>query len=160
MSDVKTFLKILSKVGYPNPDTKSIAKMMGYDFFEFIPNLVYEIGEDGAQSFVNNALAKLSTEDGIKVNLSNGEYVYIIVDKAKIDIQPTGNDVSIVYRWGNSKLLSTDEEGNEVYKTLEEIDDDLGMGDQGDYDDMIDYIKNQFYQLVLNNCGFGIEDFR
>jgi hypothetical protein len=134
--------------------------MMGYDFFEFIPNLVYEIGEDGAQSFVNNALAKLSTEDGIKVNLSNGEYVYIIVDKAKIDIQPTGNDVSIVYRWGNSKLLSTDEEGNEVYKTLEEIDDDLGMGDQGDYDDMIDYIKNQFYQLVLNNCGFGIEDFR
>ena len=75
MSDVKTFLKILSKVGYPNPDTKSIAKMMGYDFFEFIPNLVYEIGEDGAQSFVNNALAKLSTKDGIKVDLSNGEYV-------------------------------------------------------------------------------------
>jgi hypothetical protein len=160
MSDVKTFLKILNKVGYPNPDTKSIAKMMGYDFFEFIPNLVYEIGEDGAQSFVNNALAKLSTEDGIKVDLSNGEYVYIIVDKAKIDIQPSGNDVSIVYRWGDSKLLSTDEEGNEVYKTLEQIDDDLGMGDQGDYDDMIDYIKDQFYQLVLNNCGFGIEDFR
>jgi len=160
MSDVKTFLKVLSKVGYPNPDTKTIAKMMGYDFFEFIPNLVDEIGEDGAQSFVNNALAKLSTKDGIKVDLSGGEYVYVIVDKAKIDIQPTGNDVSIDYRWGDSKLLSTDEEGNEVYKTLEQIDDDLGMGEQGDYDDLIDYIKDQFYQLVLNNCGFGIEDFR
>ena len=157
MTQVKTFLKVLNKVGYPNPSTKSIAKMIGYDFFEFIPDLVYEVGEDGAQSFVNKALSKLSTEDGIKVNLSNGEYVYIIVDKAKIDIQPSGNDVSIVYRWGDSKLLSTDEEGNEVYKTIEEIGEDVGMGEWSEYDDMIDYIKSQFYKLILNNCGFGIE---
>ena len=84
----------------------------------------------------------------------------LLLIKQKLIYNPSGNDVSIDYRWGDSKLLSTDEEGNEVYKTLEQIDDDLGMGDQGDYDDMIDYIKDQFYQLVLNNCGFGIEDFR
>ena len=160
MSEIKTFLKILNKVGYPNPDTKSIAKMIGYNLFEFIPHLIDEVGEDGAQSFVNKAISKLSTKDGIKVVLSANEYVYIIVDKAKIDIQPTGNDVSISYRWGDSKLLSTDEEGNETYKTIEEIGEDVGMGEWSEYDGMIDFIKDQFYTLIYLNCGFGISDFR
>jgi hypothetical protein len=45
MSDLKIFLKTLSKVGYPNPDTASIAKMIGYNLEEFLPDLVAELGE-------------------------------------------------------------------------------------------------------------------
>ena len=160
MSKVKTFLKVLNKVGYPNPDTKSIAKMIGYDLYEFIPDLVDEVGKDNAESFVKNAISKLSTKDGIKVNLSGNEYVYVIIDKSWIKIDPSGNDVSIDYRWGDSKLLAADEEENEVYKTIEEIGEDIGMGEWPDYDDLIDHIKDQFYKLILNNCGFGISDFR
>ena len=70
MSDLKTFLKVLSKVGYPNPNVDSIAQMVSYNLEEFLPDLVAEIGEDGANDFVEKALDKLS--DGtkeIKINI-------------------------------------------------------------------------------------------
>jgi hypothetical protein len=46
MSNLKIFLKTLKKVGYPNPDTSSIAKMIGYNLEEFLPDLVAELGEE------------------------------------------------------------------------------------------------------------------
>ena len=67
MSNLKIFLKTLKKVGYPNPDVASIAKMIDYDLEEFLPDLVAEIGEKKADEFTENALNKMSTSDGIRI---------------------------------------------------------------------------------------------
>jgi hypothetical protein len=63
MSELNKFLKVMNKMGYPNPNTKSIARSMDYDLDEFLPNLVEEVGEERAEEFTENALSKLN-EDG------------------------------------------------------------------------------------------------
>ena len=45
MNDLNRFLKVMTKMGYPNPNTESIARSMDYDLDDFIPNLVEEFGE-------------------------------------------------------------------------------------------------------------------
>ena len=44
MSDLVPFLKLLTKVGYPNPEIQTIAKMADYNLEEFLPDLVAELG--------------------------------------------------------------------------------------------------------------------
>ncbi len=59
MSDLNRFLKVLNKVGYPNPDVQSIAKMVDYNLEEFLPDLVSEIGQEKADEFTEKALSFL-----------------------------------------------------------------------------------------------------
>ena len=159
MSNLKTFLKVLSKVGYPNPDTESIAKMIDYNLEDFLPDLVAEIGQKKAEEFTFNALSKLSTNKGIKVtNIYDypEQYAYIDVYNPRIDLDNDEGTVLCDWSWGDTKLLSQDDDGNETYKTIEEIGDDVGMGEWSDYNDLIDDIREDCNKLVFKNCGFGI----
>ena len=158
MSNVKTFLKVLSKVGYPNPDIQSIAKMIDYNLEEFLPDLVAEIGEEKADEFTEKALNKISTKDGIKVQDKDDskEYAYIILHNPRLDLDNDETTVLCDWSWGQTNILSQDDDGNETYKTIEEIGEDLGMGEWADYDEFVDNIKEDCSQLVFNNCGFGI----
>jgi hypothetical protein len=45
MSNLNRFLKVLNKVGYPNPDLDSIVRMTDYNLEDFLPDLVDEVGE-------------------------------------------------------------------------------------------------------------------
>lgn len=156
MSNIKTFLQVLSKVGYPNHELESIAKMVDYNLNNFIPDLIDEIGKDDTESFVRKALSKLSTEKGIKVDLAGdyNEYIYVIIWKAWVYSDSYDSEVHVDTSWGDSKILSADDEGKETYKTIQAINDEIGMGEWADYDDMVDSIKDQFITLVYNNCGF------
>ena len=159
MSDLKTFLKVLSKVGYPNPDTESIAKMIDYNLEDFLPDLVAEVGQEKAEEFTFNALSKLSTNKGIKVtNIYDypEQYAYIDVYNPRLDLDNDEGTVLCDWSWGDTKLLSQDDDGNETYKTIEEIGDDVGMGEWADYNDLIDEIRGDCNKLVFKNCGFGI----
>jgi len=64
MSEVNYFLKVLSKEGYPNPDLKSIAVLMGYNNDDFLLDLKEEIGEEGVLDFCNKAIEKLTGDKG------------------------------------------------------------------------------------------------
>jgi len=158
MSNLKTFLKVLSKVGYPNPDTQSIAKMIDYELEDFLPDLVAEIGEEKADEFTEKALNKLSTPNGIRIKDKNDskEYAYIIIHNPRLDLDNDETTVLCDWSWGQTNILSQDDDGNETYKTIEEVGEDLGMGDWADYDDLIDGIKNDCNDIVFSNCGFGI----
>ena len=63
MSNIKTFLKVLNKEGYPNPNVVSISNMVSYDLDDFLPDLIDEIGEDKADWFVGETFSKLSTKE-------------------------------------------------------------------------------------------------
>ena len=56
MSELNRFLKVLNKVGYPNPDTATIAKMIGYNLDNFLTELVGEIGEEQSDDFVSKTI--------------------------------------------------------------------------------------------------------
>jgi hypothetical protein len=159
MSDLKTFLKVLSKVGYPNPDVHSIAKMIDYNLEEFLPDLVAEIGEEKADEFTEKALNKISTPEGIRINNlydDPNQYAYINLHNPRLDLENDETTVLCDWSWGETQILHQDEDGNETYKTIDEISEDLGMGDWAEYDELIDGIKDDCNKIVYNKCGFGV----
>ena len=159
MSNLKTFLKVLKKVGYPNPNIQSIAKMIDYNLEEFLPDLVAEIGEEKADEFTEKSLNKISTPDGVKIsNLYDdpNQYAYIHLHNPRLDLDNDETTVLCDWSWGETQILHQDEDGNETYKTIDEISEDLGMGDWAEYDELVDSIREDCNQLVYKNCGFGI----
>ena len=157
MSELKTFLKVLSKVGYPNPEVASIAKMIDYNLEEFLPDLVAEIGEEKADEFTEKAIEKLGGEKGIKVTFDDpNEYAYIKLYNPRLDLDNDEGTVLCDWGWGKTNLQYVDEEENESYQTIEYIESQADMGDWGDLDEEIDYIKDLCSKEVHQNCGFGI----
>jgi len=158
MSELNRFLKVLNKVGYPNPDVHSIAKMIDYNLEEFLPDLVAEIGEEKADEFTEKALNKMSTPKGIRIQGKDDsqEYAYIIIHNPRLDLENDETTVLCDWEWGDTNILSQDDDGNETYKTIEEIGEDLGMGEWSDYDDLVDGIRSDCNDIVFSNCGFGI----
>lgn len=159
MSNLNRFLKVLRKVGYPNSSITSIAKAVDYPLEEFLPDLVSEIGEESADDFTTKALVKFSEENGFKVTNLDGDpkqYAYINIIDSRIDLE---NDITTVlcrWSWGDTNILATDEDGNETYKTIQELGEDIGMGEWAEYDELLDSIKSIFNDEVYLNCGFGI----
>ena len=159
MSELNKFLKVMTKMGYPNPNTSSIARSMDYDLDNLIPDLVEEFGEEGADEFTERALRKLSEDGkGIRVPLDddNDNYIYLYIHQSRVDLNETETQVLIDWSFGENKLTGVDENGNEYDSTLDKLYDDIGMGDWGEWDEMIDNIKSECYDYIRDNCGFGI----
>jgi len=158
MSNLKTFLKVLNKVGYPNPNVESIAKMIDYNLEEFLPDLVAEVGEEKADDFTEKALNKMSISDGIKIQDKEDpeQYAYIILHNPRLDLENDETTVLCDWTWGDTHIFFRDDDGNESYKTIQEIADEVGMGDWSDFDEMVDDIREDCNRLVYRNCGFGI----
>ena len=78
-NNLKIFLKALTKTGYPNPNVHSVAKLVGYDLDNFLPDLEKELGEEGVVDFCKKGLDKLQGQEGIRVELEGpyGEFVYV-----------------------------------------------------------------------------------
>lgn len=156
MSELNKFLKVMNKMGYPNPNTKTIAGSMDYNLDEFLPDLVDEVGEEKTNEFTENALSKLSEGGkGIKILLEDdgSEYIYLEIYESRIDLYETETQVLIDWSWGDSRLFDDNEQ---EYKTLDQMYDDIGMGEWGEWDEMIDAFKDYAYEHIRDNCGFGI----
>jgi hypothetical protein len=158
MSELNRFLKVLNKVGYPNPSIHSIAKMIDYNLEEFLPDLVAEIGEQKADEFTEKALNKISTSDGIRIQDDDDpeQFAYIKLHNPRLDLENDEGTVLCNWTWGDTNIFFRDDDGNESYKTIQEIGEELGMGDWADYDEMVDDIREDCNRLVFKNCGFGI----
>lgn len=155
------FLKILQKMGYPNPNIVSIAKASNYDIDNFLSDLNKEFGDrDKVTDFCDKAIEKLSSKKGIRININGpygDEYVYIHVYPLFYDEEESANDIISKVEWGDSKILTSDPEtGEEVYSTIKEIFDNTGMGEWVELDDFLDNIKGDLYNIIFSNCGFGI----
>jgi len=159
MNDLNRFLKVMTKMGYPNPSTKSIANSIDYDLDNFLPDLVGEVGEERADEFTEKALSKL-TEDGkgIRVPLDdeNHNYIYLEIHQSRINLDETEDAVLIDWSWGDNVLTGVDENGEEYDTNMDEIYDNMGMGEWGEFDEMLDNIRDECYDYIKNNCGFGI----
>jgi hypothetical protein len=157
MSNIKTFLKVMSKMGYPNSSVNSIANSINYELDNFLPDLVEEVGEIKADEFVERTLNKLSEDGkGIRVPLSNDKYIYLQIHQSRIDLEETETQVLVDWSFGENKLTGVDGAGHEYDTTMDELYDDIDMGEWGDWDEMIDNIKEECYDYVRDNCGFGI----
>ena len=161
MSNLKTFLKVAQKLGYPNPSPNSlvIANSIDYILNNLLQDLIMEVGEERANEFVNKTFSSLGAtySPGIKIDLSDsvgetGSYIYLIIngfDFAEGDDE--FKEVWIHYTWGDSKLI--DDEGP---KSLEDIYDDVDLGTMGEYDELIDDIQHECISQIFKKTGLII----
>ena len=156
MSELNIFLKVLNKFGYPNPNVINLARMSDYDLNKFLNDLFDEVGEDGVIDFCEKAINKLQGEDGLRVDLG-GEYCYIKIFPQYYDKGESETDIIVHSVWGDSKILSSDPvTGDEGYFTIQEIIDTTDMSGWSDLDELLDHIKGKAYNIVFQNCGFGV----
>jgi hypothetical protein len=157
MTNINTFLKVLSKVGYPNPRLVTLAEMSDYDLDNFLLDLNDKLGEKKLLDFVENALSKISTDKGIKVETpETGEYVFFDIKPQYFDEDESDTDFMIEYSITDSKILWNDGDGNETFKSVSEINNDLDFSEWTEYDEMLDFFKMKAYNKIFQNCGFGV----
>ena len=161
MSDLKTFLKVAQKLGYPNPspDSLVIANSINYNLNNFIEDLILEVGKEKSNEFVNKTFSSLGAtySPGIKIDLSDrvgetGSYIYLIIngyDFAEGDEEY--KEVWIHYTWGNNQLIH---DGTGL--TLDELYDEVDLGTMGEYEDLIDDIKYECISQIFKKTGLII----
>jgi hypothetical protein len=161
MSDLKTFLKVAQKLGYPNPSPNSlvIANSINYNLNNFIGDLIIEVGEERANEFVNKTFSSLGTtySPGIKIDLSDrvgeiGSYIYLIINGFDfVEGDDEFKEVWIHYTWGDSHLIHDGE-----VKTLDDIYDEVDLGTMGEYGDLIDDIIYECISQIFKKTGLII----
>jgi hypothetical protein len=100
----------------------------------------------------------MSTPEGIKIQDLDDpqQYAYINLLNPRLDLDNDETTVLCDWSWGDTNILLIDDDGSESYKTIQEIADEMGMGEWADFDEMVDDIREDCNQLVFKNCGFGI----
>lgn len=158
MSEIKYFLNVLKKEGYPNPHVRIISNMLGYNLDYFLQDLNREIGTEGVVDFCKKAIEKMTGENGLKIDLgaNQDEFVYIKIYPIDYDESENEYDVICNHAWGESRILSTDEDGKEQYMTIQEIIDQTDMGGWSELDELLDHIKGEASNKIYTNCGFGV----
>jgi hypothetical protein len=160
MNDFNILLKYFKRLGYPNKNLLNLFESLDYDEEDFLADLVAKIDEDGANDFTMRAINKLSDGDkGIKVIVNEGaydEYAYIKIHDTIVDLDNDDTTVLVTWSWGDSRILSVNEDEEEIYVTVQQLYEDAGMGDMGDLEDLLDRIKDDCSKLVYENCGFGL----
>lgn len=157
MNNFETFLQVLKKTGYPNPKIISIANMVGYDLDSFLDDLEKKGGEKGVVKFCQAAVEKITPSKGLLIyeNKNFGEFVYMYVKPEHYDHE-ISNKIESTLKWGDSRLLFKNEDGEENLITIQELIDEADMGEWGELSDFLDELEERASNLVYENCGFGV----
>jgi hypothetical protein len=159
----KSYLKYLNKIDYPNQTENllQVSTYVSYSPNEFQNDLLANLGVVGAADFVQRTFYKLGlmSSPGYKVMLDsdNGDYVHIIIHS--IDIIQNNEDgefpfhVWVNYSWGDSRLVWGEDD---EHVTLEVAYEVVGLGDIGEWDELIDSIQDDVRYDVYKQTEFMI----
>jgi hypothetical protein len=154
MKNFKIILKYLKKIGYPNKNLITLFKSLDYYQEDFLPDLVEYLGEDGAHDFVQKTIDKLTTPEGIRIDLEESgypqSYIYLKIKKFTIDLEEAEDSILIIYSWGDGMIMNTEE--NKLY-TKEEIRQKCDMGE---WSDVLDVFEGAASHFFVNNCGYWL----
>jgi len=166
--EFKQYLKFLKSIDYPNQTENllSVSKYVDYTPHEFQKDLVLNLGVSGTTNFIQQTFSKLGlmSSPGFKVmlNYGNGDYVYLIInsfDIVEFDKNSFRNpyrlpwSVEVDYSWGDSGIVWG--EDNERI-TIEDAYDEVGLGEMGEWDELIELIQDDVKVEVYKQTGFMI----
>jgi hypothetical protein len=166
--EFKQYLKFLKSIDYPNQTENllSVSKYVDYTPHEFQKDLVLNLGVSGTTNFIQQTFSKLGlmSSPGFKVmlNYGNGDYVYLIInsfDIIEFDKNSFRNpyrlpwSVEVDYSWGDSGIVWG--EDNERI-TIEDAYDEVGLGEIGEWDELIELIQDDVKLEVYKQTGFMI----
>lgn len=152
MTKFEVLLRVLKKVGYPNPNLNEFFEPLGYDEIEFLPDLISALGQEGAEEFIRRTIEKLNTPEGIKIDLSKslykGSYIYLKIENFFLDLDNGEDSIEVTYKWGDGKFTSPEVDD---FLTKEEMLKNL---DIDEYDDFLEICKNSASIFFFTNCGY------
>ena len=163
MSFLKPYLKILSSIGYPNQSENlaRMSKVVNYTPHQFQEDLLNTLGVIGTTDFVGKTFSKMGamSSPGYKVELEDvgekGSYVHLIIDSYEVirtnDVGNLPFEVWINYSWGENQIIH-----DGVPMTIDEIYDEIGLGEVADYDELIDGIMDDVIYKVYIQTGFQL----
>ena len=163
MMNLTSYLKLLSKIDYPNQteSLSSVSKAVDYTPYLFNENLLDTLGVIGVTDFVGKTFSKMGamSKPGYKVDLDDvgedGSYIYLIIDSYEIIQHNEENyfpfEVWINYSWGDNQLIH---DGTGL--SLDEIYADVGLGDFSEYDELVNDIMDNVADKVFSQTGFHI----
>jgi hypothetical protein len=161
--EFKRYLKYLNSIDYPNQSENllQVSNYINYSPDEFQNDLLTNLGVVGTADFVQRTFSKLGlmSSPGYKVMLDsdNGDYVHIIIHS--IDIIQNNEDgefpfhVWVNYSWGDSRLVWGE---NDEHVTLEDAYEEVGLGEIGEWDELIDSIQDDVRYDVYKQTEFMI----
>ena len=161
--DFKRYLKYLNSIDYPKQTENllQVSRYIGYDSEEFQNDLLSNLGVVGTSDFVQRTFSKLGlmSSPGFKVMLNhdNGDYVHLIVHS--IDVIQNNEDgelpfnVWVNYSWGDSRLVWGEDD---EHVTLEDAYEEVGLGEIGEWDELIDSIQDDVKYEVYKQTEFMI----
>jgi hypothetical protein len=159
----KSYLKYLNKIDYPNQTENllQVSTYVSYSPNEFQNDLLANLGVVGTADFVQRTFYKLGlmSSPGYKVMLDsdNGDYVHLIIHS--IDIIQNNEDgefpfhVWVNYSWGDSRLVWGEDD---EHVTLEDAYEEVGLGEIGEWDELIDSIQDDVKYEVYKQTEFMI----
>jgi hypothetical protein len=153
----RTFLKILEREGYPNPNVKSLASLVNYDLKDLMVDLVEFTGLDNTEKFISKGINSLvGPERKIRLELSDfygeGAFIVLHVRDFYVDMDDTADGVRLDASFGDSSI--PDAEGN--LKTLEQIYNDLDFSEWSNYDELHDSLWGEFQDWFEDRLGYKI----
>jgi hypothetical protein len=158
MMEVKNFLKVLQKSGYPNPnpDALTISRFSSYPLESFIKNLSEEIGMEKTHEFIEKVFSSLGLtyHPGLKLELGGGDYMHLIINEFDL-VKGEGEDITEVwihYSFGENRLTINDD----THTTLADIWDEADMGDMGEVSEIQDEIQDEFRDYIYAKTGIII----
>lgn len=157
MGDLKTFLTVLQKYGYPNPKVETIAKMTSYNLDELLTDMYTKKGFQFTQNFVEQSLIKLLGKDmKIKMDVSEvaeeGSHVTFKVSPFDFDPEETEDGVYSKIDILDSHIVQPD--GS--VKTLDEMYSDSDMGDWGDFDELMSAVEGVLMSYIHQHTGIWL----
>jgi hypothetical protein len=155
MNDFNILLKYLKRLGYPNKNILSLFKSLDYNDNNFLPDLVKNLGQSGADDFIQKTIDKLSTPQGIKIDLEEygypESYFYVVIINFRIDLEETNEAILVKHNWDEGGMIMKEEE-NKFY-TLREVYQDCDINEWSDMLDLLERASNEFF---FYNCGYGV----
>ena len=156
MNNLKGFFKVLEKFGYPTENFRSLTKLAGYDpgldAYEFLADLMEQLGEEKTLDFIIKTFDKLSDGDkGIFIPLwIPEEFVYLKIEDVYVDLDE-GGCVIIDWNWGENKIY---DEFIKDWTTLDRIN---STEDTWEIDDFYDAVKEKVSDYIESKTGFCLQ---
>ena len=157
MSDIKTLLSALKKIGYPTSSFKTICFSIDYNCDNFTLDLVEYFGENGAEKFINKAIESLETNEGyIRIPLTeycNECYSDIVITNIHLDLDNQDDvscELSII-----EAIIPNSEQGGELV-SLMDFYENMDMGDWDNYTLTIDDIRETAYRYIFERTGISL----
>lgn len=154
MRDFDILLRYLKKIDYPSNKFHNLINSLNYDCEHFLEDMVDSLGHHGADLFVQKTIDKLSTPEGIKIDLEKEgypeSYVYLKIKQFRIDFDESEDSILIIYSWNDGMIMHPEE--NEL-RTLKQVYQECDMQE---WSDMLDMFEGAASHFFYNNCGYWL----